>query len=59
MQGQSEYEEDRQRFVDDEPWVHVDLSAAKCKGGLGAVATDINGFGVAWGVEFLKAMLGR
>jgi leucyl aminopeptidase len=37
----------------------MDLSAAKCKGGLGAVATDINGFGVAWGVEFLKAMLGR
>ena len=47
------------RFVDDKPWVHVDLSAAKCKGGLGAVTTDINGFGVAWGVEFLKAMLGR
>lgn len=45
------------RFVGDTPWLHMDLSAAKCKGGLGAVATDINGFGVAWGVEFLKAML--
>jgi len=47
------------RFVGDCPWLHMDLSAAKCKGGLGAVATEINGFGVAWGVEFLKAMLGR
>jgi hypothetical protein len=37
----------------------MDLSAAKCKGGLGAVATEINGFGVARGVEFLKAILGR
>jgi leucyl aminopeptidase len=44
------------RFVGDTPWLHMDLSAAKCKGGLGAVATDINGFGVAWGVEFLKAL---
>ena len=42
------------RFTDGRPWLHVDLSSAKCKGGLGAVATDINGFGVAWGVEFLK-----
>jgi leucyl aminopeptidase len=47
------------RFVGDTPWLHMDLSAAKCKGGLGAVATEINGFGVAWGIEFLKAMLGR
>jgi leucyl aminopeptidase len=47
------------RFVGDVPWLHMDLSAAKCKGGLGAVATDINGFGVAWGVEFLKGQLGR
>ena len=45
------------RFVGDTPWLHMDLSAAKCKGGLGAVATEINGFGVAWGVEFLKAQL--
>ena len=45
------------RFVGDTPWLHMDLSAAKCKGGLGAVATEINGFGVAWGIEFLKSML--
>jgi leucyl aminopeptidase len=45
------------RFAGDAPWVHVDLSSAKCKGGLGAIATDITGFGVAWGVEFLQAEL--
>jgi leucyl aminopeptidase len=37
----------------------MDLSAAKCKGGLGAVATEINGFGVAWGIEFLRGQLDR
>lgn len=47
------------RFTGNTPWLHMDLSAAKCKGGLGAVATEINGFGVAWGVEFLRGMLGR
>jgi leucyl aminopeptidase len=47
------------RFTDDRPWLHVDLSSAKCKGGLGAVASDVNGFGVAWGVEFLRSALGR
>jgi leucyl aminopeptidase len=47
------------RFTGGLPWLHVDLSAARCKGGLGAVGTDINGFGVAWGVEFLRASAGR
>jgi leucyl aminopeptidase len=47
------------RFTDGRPWIHVDLSAARCKGGLGAVATDINGFGVAWGMEFLQRQAGR
>jgi leucyl aminopeptidase len=42
------------RFTNDLPWVHVDLSAVSCPGGLGAVATDTTGFGVAWGAEFLK-----
>ncbi len=41
------------RFVDERPWLHMDLSASRCKGGLGAVASDITGFGVAWGVEWL------
>jgi len=47
------------RFTGGHPWIHVDLSAAKCKGGLGAIATDVNGFGVAWGIELLKGELGR
>lgn len=42
------------RFVGTTPWLHVDLSAANCKGGLGAVATDVTGFGVRWGIEFLQ-----
>ncbi len=41
------------RFTGKRPWLHLDLSAASCSGGLGAVATDITGFGVAWGVELL------
>jgi leucyl aminopeptidase len=43
-----------QRFTDKRPWIHMDLSAHSCKGGLGAVGTDTNGFGVAWGVAFLQ-----
>lgn len=45
------------RFVGDRPWLHVDLSAHNCSGGLGAVATDITGFGVAWAVELLGQWL--
>ena len=45
------------RFVDDLPWLHVDLSASSCKGGLGAVASDITGFGVGWGLEMLKNLI--
>jgi leucyl aminopeptidase len=46
-----------QRFTDKRPWIHVDLSAHSCKGGLGAVATDTNGFGVGWGLALLNAMV--
>jgi len=35
------------RFTGGLPWIHVDLSAARCKGGLGAVASDTSGFGPA------------
>jgi leucyl aminopeptidase len=45
------------RFVGDLPWLHVDLSAARCEGGLGAIATDQTGFGVVWGMAFLKDWL--
>jgi len=43
------------RFTADAPWLHVDLSASSCKGGLGAVASDLTGFGVAWGVAMLES----
>ena len=45
------------RFVGDTPWIHVDLAAHICKGGLGAVASDTNGFGVAWGVALLDDLM--
>jgi leucyl aminopeptidase len=43
------------RFTGERPWIHVDLSGSSCKGGLGAVATDVTGFGVGWGVALLKS----
>lgn len=45
------------RFVDDTPWLHIDLSSSNCPEGLGAVGTDVTGFGVAWGVKWLQANL--
>jgi leucyl aminopeptidase len=47
------------RFVHDVPWVHMDLSASTCPGGLGASASDVTGFGVAWGVEMLERLTRR
>lgn len=47
------------RFVGDAPWIHVDLSGSSCKGGLGAVASDVTGFGVAWGMQLLDALTGK
>jgi len=44
------------RFVGDTPWLHMDLSAYSCKGGLGAVMSDTNGFGVAWGIALLEGL---
>lgn len=46
------------RFIEgDVPWVHVDLSSSNRKGGLGAVASDVNGFGVGFGLCLLKMVL--
>ncbi len=43
------------RFVEkDVPWLHVDLSSSRCEGGLGIVAHEVNGFGVAWGLAMLQ-----
>jgi len=42
------------RFVpEDVAWVHIDLSAGTHKGGLGAVASDITGFGVVYTLTLL------
>jgi leucyl aminopeptidase len=47
------------RFVGDTPWLHMDLSGHSCKGGLGAVMSDANGFGVAWAMALLEVMSGQ
>jgi leucyl aminopeptidase len=44
------------RFVADMPWVHLDIAAATCTDGLGAVGTEITGFGVAWGTQLLRRL---
>ncbi len=41
------------RFVGETPWLHMDLSASRCEGGLGMVASEVTGFGVAWGLRML------
>lgn len=46
------------RFVGKTPWLHMDLSASNCSGGLGAVATDTTGFGVSWGIALLQTSAG-
>ncbi len=46
------------RFVGKTPWLHMDLSASSCSGGLGAVASDLTGFGVAWGIALLQDWAG-
>jgi leucyl aminopeptidase len=46
------------KFIEnDTPWIHTDLSAANRKGGLGAIQSDTNGFGVGFGIELLKNLL--
>jgi leucyl aminopeptidase len=40
------------------PWVHMDLSAAECTGGLGLVSSNTTGFGVRWALTFAREVLG-
>ncbi len=45
------------RFIEGDPaWLHVDLSACNRKGGLGAVTSDVTGFGVSFGYHLLEDM---
>ena len=45
------------RFVGKTPWIHMDLSASRNTGGLGAVGSDVTGFGVGWGLQMLQTIL--
>ena len=38
------------------PWVHLDLSAAANKEGLGAAPGPLTGFGAAWALAFLRGL---
>ena len=43
-------------FMDKQtPWLHLDLSAVSCKGGLGAAPGPETGFGAAWTLAFLES----
>jgi len=43
-----------QRFLHHDPtWIHLDLSAGRHKGGLGAIPTDTTGFGVQFSLALL------
>lgn len=44
-------------FAGETPWIHVDLSAEICEDGLGMVDTDVTGFGVRWGFEFIQKIV--
>ena len=46
------------KFIEnDVPWCHADLSSTNRKGGLGAVQSDVNGFGVGFGLDMLKSLM--
>jgi leucyl aminopeptidase len=46
------------KFIEnDVAWLHTDLSSYNRKGGLGAVATDTNGFGVGFGIELVIKLM--
>jgi leucyl aminopeptidase len=44
------------KFVQDTPWIHMDLSASNHKDGLGAVGSEVTGFGVNWAIELLAQL---
>lgn len=48
------------KFIEnDVAWLHTDLSSYSHKGGLGAVATDTNGFGVGFGLQLIRNLLNQ
>lgn len=48
------------KFIEnDVAWVHADLSSTNHKGGLGAVESTVNGFGVGFGLEMIKSLMSQ
>ena len=48
------------KFIEnDVAWLHTDLSSYNHKGGLGAVQSDTNGFGVGFGLQLIKVLLDK
>lgn len=46
------------KFIENNiPWLHTDLSSASRKGGLGAIESDTNGFGVSFGIELINQLI--
>ena len=45
------------RFAGEHPWIHMDLSASSCEGGLGAINSTPTGFGVGWGIALLQTYI--
>jgi len=46
------------KFIEnDVAWLHADLSCTNRKDGLGAVQSDVNGFGVGFGLEMIKSLI--
>lgn len=46
------------KFIErDVPWLHTDLSSYARKGGLGAVQSDTNGFGVGFGLALIQSLM--
>lgn len=44
-------------FAGNTPWIHIDLGCESNSNGLGLVETDITGFGVRWGHDFITKYL--
>ena len=46
------------KFIENDiAWCHADLSSTNRKGGLGAVQSDVNGFGVGFALELIKSFI--
>jgi len=46
------------KFVKDTPWIHMDLSASNHKNGLGAVGSNVTGFGINWAIDLFSQLQG-